>query len=317
METAIVVAEASPGAMPPGHLARYTGVCDWLTGSQFDIEPIFLSDRWEEEKAVRVARVREFATSSHLRSRVSQAPRVVVLGLSSPHMLWLGSRLCEVSDHVWLDVCDSTCLAIGAQIRARRVIGSFSPVAAAMLLRRSGRAEGYLYISPRDLRLDGKLLAEGRGCVVPPPPLPASAMAPVIGPIERVVAPVDVRAFQNRRAFSWFLDFIGSPQWPRLLPVDIYGPVAPERQLPDGARYRGWAPDLEDVYAGQTLIFASNMFVTGIPNKVMEALHFARPIVAHEEVLRAIPEAQMVSTFRSRRSLPQAFYEALRGFDSA
>jgi hypothetical protein len=115
--------------------------------------------------------------------------------------------------------------------------------------------------------------------------------------------PADVTAPQNLEALSWFWDAVRSGELKLRIPIEIYGPVAPDHELSDGIVYMGWAPCLRDIYDGQTAVFAPTVSGAGIQGKYLEAATAGRPVVVGRHAAESIPGYTGALPFASRSEL--------------
>ena len=207
---------------------------------------------------------------------------IIVLALGSPPMMHLARRAHRRGRQVRLDLCDSVLL----QWRARRAEASpkLLAVGAWMIaLQVSSPLLPAAYISDRDRRAD-RVLNRLRPVEV----IPASAPAALTNlpafswPARRVVCSGDFSSFHNAAGLDLLCAAVSTG--PIGVPIELFGPSAPARKLPEQVVYRGWAATTDQLLAGDCVAFISNRAGSGVPNKLCEAIAAGRPVIVHEEL---------------------------------
>jgi hypothetical protein len=285
----------------PGFRWRIRLLQSWLQEAGFDVvhQPVTAAP------LPSVAR-RFVATMSSVRSLRRQADEfdlVVVHAMNAPHMVWLAQRLGQ-HGAVILDVCDS--LAIWAQAVPWRVqpFFRFKIWLAGLLLRSGSNRMTCSYITFRDAKADTLARPSQSSIVIPSTnPNGLGHLEKYVGPPVRLVIAADLGGLQNVEALSWFEDAVKSGGLQLRIPVEIYGPVEPDHQLPEGIVYMGWAPQLHDIYEGQTAVFAPTVRGAGIQGKYLEAVAAGRPVVVGRQPAEAIPAYIGALPFASRSEL--------------
>ena len=309
---AIVVDRAPRAAQDPGFQLRFQSVRSWLEADGFDVDVIVLT------------RGSDGSPSASLRARAAVFPPagvkrlpeshevVVVLALAAPHMILLARRLVR-SERTVIDLCDSVVLTERGSVRRRDFRSWLKSRVSRLALTRLSTIR-IAYISDRDAEADRSLNRSRRVTILPQSvPLGLSELEDYVGPPRRIVVPADFSAPHNRVAFRWFLEGVRSGELVLKVPVELYGPHAPDEELPPGISFRGWAPALPDVYRGETAVFAPNVEAAGIQNKLWEAVHAGRPVLVGARAAGTFAARYGVITFESQVDLAAKF-EALQEF---
>lgn len=315
----MLVVEAPPDALPPGVARRVDHLRQWAAESSVpcDLLPLLAAADLRRGQAHRVRRV--LAAAPRVLGRTSAADAVVVVGLGAPHLLWLARRLAGAHRPVVYDACDSWWLQVGTRRRAgsaRLVL----PAVVGALVQGASRRPPAAYISERDRDAD-RSLNRGRPVVVVGPRAPAAlaALEPVVGHLERLVVAADLGSFHNREGFALLLAALARCRSPRPLPVDLYGPVAPDVRSPR-IRYRGWAADPVQVYRGRSGVVVLNTGGSGTPNKLVDALAAARPALVHGALagLPSLPGCSRLTRYDDAPSLAEGIdHFSTHCFDAA
>ncbi len=238
-----------------------------------------------------------------MRIHGSEAQDLWISALNGPHMLLLARRKSRDST-VTVDVCDSLLMTLKASFRSfnfRSLIKALFGIACLYALPRSVAAT---YISSRDMQADSCILRGRMVAVVPqsvPPGL--SDLPRYEGPPERIVIPADLSSKHNSLVLSWLIEAIEEGEYTPSLTLDVYGPVAPPPDATGFFNYKGWAPDIKEVYRGQTLVFAPNLRGAGVQNKLIEALAAQRPILIGKEAAGEHEVEDLVHTFTTREEM--------------
>lgn len=215
-----------------------------------------------------------------------QAPQdageIIVLALGSPPMMQLARRLHRQGQRVRLDLSDSVLL----QWRARRDEANpkLLAVGAWMIaLHATAPLLPAAYISNRDAQADHVFNRLRPVEVVPASAPPALSSLPAFAwPAQRIVCSGDFTSFHNAAGLDLLCAAVrGGIDGTR---VELFGPAAPVRPLPDEIVYRGWAASTDELLAGNTVAFISNRGGSGIPNKLCEAIAAGRPVIVHDEL---------------------------------
>ncbi|PWJ25116.1 GT2 family glycosyltransferase [Branchiibius hedensis] len=229
----------------------------------------------------------EVSLRNRLRAaRTFEAPddagELIVLALGSPPMMQLARRLHRQGRTVRLDLSDSVLLQWRARLAAADP--KLLAVGAWMIaLHATSPMLPAAYISQRDNRADGVL-----NRLRPVEIIPASAPATVANlpafrwPAQRVVCGGDFASFHNAAGLDLLCAAVRTA--PVGIPVELFGPSAPARPLPDQVVYRGWAASTDQLLAGNSVAFISNRGGSGVPNKLCEAIAAGRPVIVHEEL---------------------------------
>ncbi|WP_251423029.1 glycosyltransferase family 4 protein [Pseudarthrobacter sp. NCCP-2145] len=245
------------------------------------------------------------------RALSNQIPRtsiVIVLGLGAVHMLALSTYLrfsSLLKRTVVYDVCDSWVLQSKS-----RMSGSFGLVTPALLgvvmQATVGRLVLSSYISERDAKAD-RFISRGSGIFVIGPAAPAELhealpLPVVVGPIQRLVVSADYEAFHNDRGLGMLAEAWGifHAEHPGVQ-LHLYGKGKPP-EIP-GATSLGWAKEMKDVYAGNTLVFIPNVSGSGVPNKLVDALTANRPILVHSSIADVLDEHALIQSYDDSASL--------------
>lgn len=230
----------------------------------------------------------------------------VVVGLGGPQMLEMALTLSQ-SRRVLFDACDSWILQARYRV-LHDALGTLSPILGAIGQFRA-RGLRVSYISDRDARAD-TVISGGADVIVIPPisPPELSRLQPVKWPLQRIVLLADFNSYHNMRGMK----IIGEAL--QLVPasvarlVEAYGPTPPPAEFM--IAYKGWAPNLQTIYEGDTGVLVTNVHGSGIPNKILEAMNSGRPMVAHATMARRFPQAHILP-YRSARELAAVLCDAL------
>ena len=249
-----------------------------------------------------------------LRRHAEEFDLVVIHAMNAPHMVWLSRRL-EQHGAVVLDLCDSLTLWEKAVPWRDQPFFRFKNLLAGWLL---GTGTGRIvcsYLTIRDVRADIATRPPSQCSIVIPISKPSGldGLEPFVGPPVRMVIAADLASPQNIEALQWFEDAVRSGELQMRVPVEIYGPVGPDHDLPDGVAYVGWASQLSDIYKGQTAVFAPTVRGAGVQGKYLEAVVAGRPVVVGQQPAEAIPEYAGALPFETRSELV-AQLNALQAF---
>jgi hypothetical protein len=157
------------------------------------------------------------------------------------------------------------------------------------------------YISERDISSD-RWLNHGRPIRLIPfaGPEVLSDLPPMGDVIDRIVLAGDLKSFHNRTGLTLLAE--ASRIAGRAPRIELYGPDAPGFGSGDRIRYLGWAESVEEIYDGNTAIFVSNVAGSGVPNKLLEAMSAARPVIVHRSLaalVRGYASAHLYSDAKS------------------
>jgi hypothetical protein len=297
----LVTDRAIDSQRDPGFRWRIRSLQSWLQEAGFDVTHQPLTAAPLPSVARRfVATVRSVRS---LRRQADEFDLVVLHAVNAPHMVWLTQR---VGQHgaVILDLCDS--LALWAEAVPWRVqpFFRFKNWLAGLLLRTGSGRITSSYVTFRDAKADTLARPSQSSIVIPSTnPNGLGHLEEYVGPPVRLVIAADLGAPQNIEALSWFEDAVQSGELQLRIPVEIYGPVGPDHELPEGIVYVGWAPHLRDIYEGQTAVFAPTVRGAGIQGKYLEAVAAGRPVVVGRQPAEAIPGYPGALPFASRSEL--------------
>ena len=228
--------------------------------------------------------------------------RVVVIGLGDVASMVVADAFARAGYLTTYDQCDSMVLQCGAALRALHPRDVAWAIFRMGVRRRLRPTIVLSYISGRDLRWDRlvnlRRHAELVQATVNPDLLRLDDVSN--GAIDRVSVPADFHSPHLRKglALLWEATADRSP-----MPLDLYGPAAPNLPIPEGANYRGFASEICDVYVGRTAVFIANVGGAGVPNKLLEAAMAKRPVIVHPSVKRRVDEPLTGWTFRSGADL--------------
>lgn len=238
-----------------------------------------------------------------LRKQAEGFDLVVLHAMNAPHMVWLAQRL-KRHGAVVLDPCDSLALWAEAYSWRARPFLKFKIWLAQLLIRTSPEPITCSYVTLRDANADKRAgVAASPIVILSTYPDDLGDLEPYVGPPVRIVMPADLTAPQNLEALSWFWDAVRSGELKLGIPVEIYGPVAPDHKLSEGIVYLGWAPRLRDIYDGQTAVFAPTVSGAGIQGKYLEAVTAGRPVVVGRHAAESIPGYSGALPFASQSEL--------------
>jgi glycosyl transferase family 1 len=285
----------------PGLRLRFLSLQHWLQEAGFEVvhQPLTTTPGTSIARRL-IAAIRSVRS---LRRKANEFDLVVLQGINAPHMIWLSQRL-ERHGAVILDLCDS--LALWAQAYHWRVDAfvRFKIWLSGLLLRVGRDGVTCSYTTARDAKADTLAGLSTTPIVIAnayPPGL--DDLEPYVGPPVRMVMAADLIAPQNLKALSWFWSAVRTGELELRIPLEIYGPVAPDDELPTGIAYMGWAPRLRDIYDGQTAVFAPTVWGAGIQNKYLEAVLAGRPVVVGRHAAESIPGYTGTLPFASRSEL--------------
>jgi hypothetical protein len=285
----------------------------WLEEAGFEVVHVPVTPKPLPSIATRFAATIRSARA--IRRQAQEFDVVVLHAMNAPHMVWLSRRL-RRHGAVVLDLCDS--LTLWSQAVPWRVdpFFRFKNLLAGWLVR-VGRANPTCsYVTFRDAQTDKSAGICGSPIVIlSTNPSGLDDLERYVGPPTRVVIPADLVASQNAEALGWFEDAVRMGELQLRVPVEVYGPVAPTRDLPDGVEYKGWAPRLRDIYEGQTAVFAPTVRGAGIQGKYLEAVVAGRPVAVGRQPAEAIPDYSGALPYASRQELIAQFH-ALQCFSA-
>lgn len=292
-----------PG-VDPGFERRYSAVREWAAAGGFATELAVLAKDSSRRRRIQGA----LWPARAVRDAVSSHDVVIILALNAPHMLALSPRIGRPGKRVIVDLCDSIRLT-GKSSAVQRDNRSWAKaVTCRLLLPLLPSATSVSYISQRDLDADTPLNMRQSALVIPQsPPAELEGVDEFVGPPQRIVVPADFNAPHNQVAFQWLIDGVREGKITTVLPIHLYGPSAPDLELPSGIEYRGWARDLADVYRGRTAVFAPNIEAAGMQNKLWEAMHAGRPIIIGEAAAGDYSQMDGVWTFKTREEMYNVF----------
>jgi hypothetical protein len=295
----------------PGLRLRFLSLQSWLQEAGFEVVHQPLTTTPMASIAGRfIATIRSVRS---VRRKSSEFDLVVLQGINAPHMIWLSQRL-KRHGAVILDLCDSLALWAQAYHWREASFVRLKILLAGLLLRVGRDGVTCSYVTARDAQADTLAGLSTTPIVIAnmyPPGL--DDLEPYVGPPVRIVMATDLSAPQNLKALSWFWSAVRTGELELAIPLEIYGPVAPEDELPKGITYMGWAPRLRDIYDGQTAVFAPTVWGAGIQNKYLEAVLAGRPVVVGRHAAESIPGYTGTLPFASRSELI-AQLKALQGF---
>ncbi len=279
----------------PGIEARVRSLAAWVQASGVEASIVSIAPGASRRgRALSVLR-----PAARLAAGVPAADLVVLVGLNAPHMTLLALRLAG-RRRVLLDVCDSTLDTARIALRSRiplQVLKSLLQVvlvgAAALL-----RGVPVAYVAEKDRDHDRRLLRHRPRVLVPQVVDDALAgLGDYVGPPERIVVAADYSAYHNREGMRLLVDAVADGSLQLEVPVELYGPQAPDLALPDGVVYRGFVPQKTDIYRGQTAVFVPNLAEAGQQNKLLEALRAGRPVLAGQAVAVDLADGETVATY--------------------
>lgn len=295
----VILTETPEDNDVPGRHRRYLSVKAWLEASTGrPIQNRSISSVPATGKLSRAARAIRWLNTDGQRD-------FVVCGLSAPHMLLLAIRLARSANVVY-DSCDSWLL----QSQARRAQGGasrFLSIAGVVLTFLSPRFLAVSYISGRDAQADIRIARRQHQILIAQFRDPTlAALPPVEYPITRLVVVADAGSFHTRSSLSEFLPELAVHCGAHGLSLELYGKLD-RLSIPPGVEVRGWAPNLSDVYSGNTAVFVTNVSGSGVPNKVIEANTSGRPVLIHSSL----------SYLKDELSVPAFWFEEKSDIGSA
>lgn len=174
---------------------------------------------------------------------------------------------------------------LGLDAIGRRIVGHEEMALAHEEVELCGRVDTVVLISDQEARLLEARLAD-RPEIVPPtvaaigPPWRAEReIATLEGSLRFVFVGSD-RLLQNRATIDHLIGL-----WRELrprTPLVVYGEQSRRlHDLPPGVELRGWAPDLDAVYDGRSILLAPAFVRGGIKTKILEALAYGCPTIAN------------------------------------
>jgi glycosyltransferase involved in cell wall biosynthesis len=287
----LIVTEFSSDELPTGVAARLRHVQSQV-GKNYRHVVVNEGPR----RGVRVRdRIRRAQSAAEMFDNSGSA---IIIGLGSPPMLILARRLVARAPSVTVfDVCDSTILQLRA--RAKSLSPKLIAVGLWMLLLHltAARRLALSYISERDIHRDRWLNRRRSVRLIRfAEPEVLRTLPPVGAVIDRIVVAGDLNSFHNRTGLSLLAEAIRTAG--QVPPIELYGPEAPRFESDARIRYVGWAKSVEEIYAGNTAVFVSNVDGSGVPNKLLEAIAAARPVVVHrslESLVRSYSRAHLYS----------------------
>ena len=305
-----IITEAAPEQQAPGKTRRYEHYIARLMSAQLSATTLPLLVDSNASGVRRIAASFRASRSVFKRTRRDQA--LVVLGLGEVHMLLLAVFLVLAQRKVTYDACDSWKLQWYSRRAQMGGLRSFVPIVGGLVQWLAPRRLTVSYISRRDASADTIILGRRKVDIVPPE---AAALLSRIPPvsnsgIERVVAAVDLNSYHNRHGFEEIIDI-----WPAVraafpnVTLDLYGKGLSQVDV-EGVRVFGWAKDIRDVYAGNSLVYVTNRNGSGVPNKLVEAVASQRPLLVHESLSPLLTTSPWVYTFR--KDLSARLVEALK-----
>lgn len=300
----VVVTEFPPDDLPTGVRRRYEHVMDHLLSANIVTNTAVLGRTPRRATSV-PARIRAARRAAHTLADLSSTAPTVVIGLGTPTMLIAARTLARSGRPVVFDHCDSLLIQVRERLRSRdlRLIAIVLWLLALHVV--TSRRIALSYISQRDAVAD-RAIDLGRRIATAPPTTPAalSALPPVRTPLNRVVVPIELASRHAREGWSLLLEVLGERATP--IAIDLYGPTSPDGELPAGVQYRGFAPELADLYRGDTAVLVTNIGGSGVPNKLVEAATANRPLVLHPSLLDRWPLNVPVHLFRTADDLGRA-----------
>lgn len=217
----------------------------------------------------------------------------VVLGLGAPHMLLLAARLSR-SAAVIFDACDSWLLQTRARWREGARVSALVPLAGTVVAAFAGRRLRATYISERDAHVDARWLRSSVSIV--PQVVDADVLALAVNevryPLDRVVAPADLRSFHNLRgieALARASEALSRDGKEIPCEIQVFSSTSGIDSAISGLRNMGHADALAAIYEGNTGVFIANAPGSGLPNKVLEAVSAKRPVLLTRELADSLP----------------------------
>lgn len=276
----LIFTEFEPGRLGGGvkrRLDHYLDHFESLSATPRVI-PLFPGPGPSFEQSARAAR------EAAARPEVERCDEVVFLGVGSvPLLRGALAAVRRARGTVVFDQCDSLVTqlltAVGARNHRLVVFGLMR----ALLVGTGSRRLVLDYIDRRDLRRD-VLFNMGRRTrlIGISAPGALAGMAPVdLDHIERIVVPGDFSSGHLSRGMQALQQAASGGVRVR---VDYFGPHPPD-WMPAGGVYNGFAPELEDLYRGNTAVFIPNVGGGGVPNKLYEAAVSGRPVIAHTSII--------------------------------
>lgn len=300
----VVVTEFPPEDLPTGVRRRYEHVMDHLASAEIPTDTAVLGLTSRRATSV-PARIRAARRSARTLAAFSSTAPMVVIGLGTPTMLIAARTLARSGRPIVFDHCDSLLIQVRERLRSGdpRLIAIILWLLALHLL--TSPRIALSYISPRDAAAD-RPVDLGRRTATAPPTAPAAlrALPPVRTPLQRVVVPIELASRHARQGWALLLETLRDRATP--IAIDLYGPTSPVSELPPGVRYRGFAPELSDLYRGDTAVLVTNIGGSGVPNKLVEAATAGRPLVLHPSLLDRWPLDGPVHLFRTADDLGRA-----------
>lgn len=303
---ALIVTDRNPvPGVDPGFERRVVSIREWLERDGFEVDLLPLCEASTVGPSRRA--IRSFTQRRMVADHMEHYDLSVISALNAPHMILMASRL-ALNQALIVDICDST---TSTRRAARGTLARAKSSLCAIQLKYSGRIRTVSYVTDRDLGHDSALNVSRTALVVGQEvPRELLSINEFAGPPERVVIPADLSSEHNRLAFCWLVRLIKSGDLSPRVPIEIYGPVAPDdANLPGCMTYRGWAPALSDVYAGRTAVFAPNVEGVGLQNKVWEAYCAGRPVLVGAQAAGSLRSEPGVLSFWGLDDLAVKFAE--------
>lgn len=311
MKIVLISERPAKNSHHPGYALRLKALEDWALASGASVIPMHAIENSEQlTKRQRIKRVQDFAQEVH--DVASAADVILVAALGTPHVTRAFRSLAK-GHSVIFDVCDGIFPSMKSAITSGSLLTTAKLTAALLTMSTLPRNAAVAYISARDADADSLWNSGMKRAIVPPPTNPAlTALEPTTGAADRIVVPADLGSPHNATAFRWLVSELEAGSGVDLPKIEIYGPTPPSTPLPAGMRYAGWAERIEDVYSGNTVVFAPNRQAAGIQNKVWEALSASRRVVVGEQIARTFEYNPLVYPFLGRRDLVAALRTAAR-----
>lgn len=291
-----IVVRRDPVHMPHGIRRRVDHLLDYYGRSDDDVDVVSVSS---------MRGVAELA-----RLRVAGRTSFHVVALFQPGMMRLAGLLRQFGTNVTIDVCDSLTLLKATLEQEEGLLRTAEEAAAT--LRRLPNAIGVTYISRRDADADAAI-NEGRTVSVVPPTAPSSLSSlagNMNGHIGRFTLSGDFASHHTREGIGLLV--AGWRDHAQAFPaarLDIYGHNTEGLIDVPGARLRGFATDLRDLYSGNTAVLVPNVLASGVPNKLVEAVAAQRPVIAHQSLKAMLSHHEGFYSFRTAEDVTKALAE--------
>lgn len=237
----------------------------------------------------------------------SRAVHFHIIGLMQPAASRYASFAYSTGHETTLDTCDSLTLIAASAEHDSAV------AATAGTLRRLQQdlpaGIKVSYISQRDLEADASLNGSRATFVVPAAaPASLSELPPIQAKhVERFVLAGDFDAYHVREGVAkletaWRAHCATYTD----AQLDVFGMNTSRIEGWPNCTIRGFAPDIAALYEGASVTLVPNVFSSGVPNKLIEAVAAQRPVVAHQSLKRLVAPHPWFLTYDDVESLTRS-----------